>query len=471
MISTRCILPFQIIVSVQCSFVFQRLQIPNHENFNIFAAAADGQKLAKRVEAMVKHAEAFIPSGGSSLQQAKLRNEDRNDSPASVDGAEASRQILMRAGHLFDSVSSREDLEEDSSIKAALQNAMVESTAQVSTPDRSMPHTQSRSCVPNLQMCPVSWHGRGGICAASDTYDGPCAVELNFAGMNSAQKLATGRACGLDWPCADGCEQDFSGACPELWDEISFGICMAPTFYTGNCEQNLNTTGLSSKDKMLIAARCDASWPCDGIGRRAYSALCPQGWTAQGGGYCAAPSSYVGQCDHVKQFISTEVAEKQSLEKACGVSWPVASQCVRDLSVLCPLGWYRNPDWSGVDECLAPSWYSKCNRMQSFGDMSFEAKQNWAVMCGVDWPCLDRTACEIDYSQPCPAEWLVFNGGKSCAAPGEYAGPCAVVMHGLHLRLPQEKNHISEHCNAKWPCLGEILLSSFGAFALEDNFY
>ena len=44
-------------------------------------------------------------------------------------------------------------------------------------------------------------------------------------------------------------------------------------------------------------------------------------------------------------------------------------------------------------------------------------------------------------------------------------------MHGLHLRLPQEKNHISEHCNAKWPCLGEILLSSFGAFALEDNFY
>jgi len=23
-------------------------------------------------------------------------------------------------------------------------------------------------------------------------------------------------------------------------------------------------------------------------------------------------------------------------------------------------GWYRNPDWSGVDECLAPSWYD-CN--------------------------------------------------------------------------------------------------------------
>ena len=65
-------------------------------------------------------------------------------------------------------------------------------------------------------------------CPSGDTYDGPCAVELNFAGMNSAQKLATGRACGLDWPCADGCEQDFSGAC--AFCLIGIIGAMAPLF-------------------------------------------------------------------------------------------------------------------------------------------------------------------------------------------------------------------------------------------------
>jgi len=38
-----------------------------------------------------------------------------------------------------------------------------------------------------------------------------------------------------------------------------------------------------------------------------------------------------------------------------------------------------------------------------------------------------RDCCEFIILQS-PAEWLVFNGGKSCAAPGEYAGPCAVVL-------------------------------------------
>ena len=43
------------------------------------------------------------------------------------------------------------------------------------------------------------------------------------------------------------------------------------------------------------------------------------------------------------------------------------------------------------------------------------------------------------------------------------------VMHELHLRLPQEKTQIAEHCNALWPCVGEISSSSYGAYALEDN--
>ena len=82
-------------------------------------------------------------------------------------------------------------------------------------------------------------------CSSGNTCDGPCAAELDFAGMNAAQKLATGRACGLDWLCADGCEQDFSGACPlfwnwincvdgaaahtgpEIWSEVSSSICKA----------------------------------------------------------------------------------------------------------------------------------------------------------------------------------------------------------------------------------------------------
>ena len=135
MIPTRCIIAFHFIALIRCSFVFQPLQLPIiQESFNNFIAAADGQKLAKRVEEIMEQADVLTPSAGASFQQARFRNEHRNDAPASVDGAEASRQILMRAGHLFDSVSSREDLEEDSGIQAALKNAMVASTAQVPLP-------------------------------------------------------------------------------------------------------------------------------------------------------------------------------------------------------------------------------------------------------------------------------------------------------------------------------------------------
>ena len=67
-----------------------------------------------------------------------------------------------------------------------------------------------------------------------------------------------------------------------------------------------------------------------------------------------------------------------------------------------------------------------------------------------------RDVCDKTYLSPCPADWYAFNGGLSCSAPSNYAGPCLPVLHGLLDATVEEKMAVEKKCNFLWPCIGVI---------------
>merc|ERR1711924_460583 len=94
--------------------------------------------------------------------------------------------------------------------------------------------------------------------------------------------------------------------------------------------------------------------------------------------------------------------------------------------------------------------------MGSFSTMTPAAKRDWASNCRVEFPCRDRTSCKKMYAASCPAGWYALNGGMSCAAPVEYSGVCAPVLHGLADLLQTEKAELESKCEFHWPCFGEV---------------
>ena len=139
----------------------------------------------------------------------------------------------------------------------------------------------------------------------------------------------------------------------------------------------------------------------------------------------------------------------------CNTSWPSmqAAACARDYAAPWPYGWFQFQNGAASD-CRAPQnvsnvktnrdvatiapplpRYTGCTSPQSFDGMTPYHKAAWEGSCHQRFPCLSRSACDKDWSAPCPAAWFEFNAGRSCLPA---TGRRTPLRHGLRLRERKE---------------------------------
>jgi len=375
------------------------------------------------------------------------------DQPKEDEKEKETNGELLASVSMFNAASS-ENTEEQQAAEDALREAMASSSSQLGGLDRSVQETSSQSCLPDFAKCPDNWTQEGVLCTAGGDYSGRCAAEVDLSEMSSEQKLAFADFCGVKFPCQGTCEggQDFGYTCPSLWREIGSSICQAPLEYEGSCSVRLHVTGMSEEEKYTWSVRCGARWPCAAPRVHNYQDACPKGWSLRSGLVCHAPARYNGPCEQTAYMSGAGEADKKAFEASCHVSWAeLGGACYHDYTASCPFGWH-----SGRDGCVAPLMYDTCGRVKSFSEMTPAAKEDWAKMCKVHFPCRDRSSCEKSYSAPCPADWYAFNGGMSCMAPSQYIGKCSPVLHGLIDVTMEEKSALEGKCSVQWPCAGEI---------------
>lgn len=122
------------------------------------------------------------------------------------------------------------------------------------------------------ELCPEGWHDDGtGFCEAPAGFDTKCATSYDFAEMDLRMRQELAQTCGFQWKCQGSCQQDFSKACPDEWQEVPMnpGMCMAPATYTGICSFSVNTTGMTADQKAAFARKCAVKFPCLGLGAAA----------------------------------------------------------------------------------------------------------------------------------------------------------------------------------------------------------
>lgn len=383
------------------------------------------------------------------------------DQPKEDEKEKEARGELMAGASMFNAASS-ENTEEQQAVEDALREAMVSSPSQLGAMDRGIEDNLEKTCLPDFTKCPVGWGQAGVLCTAGADYSGQCAAEADLSEMSLEQKLAFADFCSVKFPCQGPCDggQDFHHTCPSLWREIGAGICQAPLEYEGSCSVRLAVAGMSAEDKYTWSVRCGARWPCAAPKLHNYQDTCAKGWSLKAGQVCQAPASYNGPCEHTAYMSGATEADKKAFEASCRVEWAeVGGVCFNDYTAPCPFGWH-----SGRNGCVAPLTYDTCSGQRSFSEMTPAAKEDWAKMCKVQFPCRDRSSCGKTYAAPCPADWYAFNGGMSCTAPSNYVGRCAPVMHGLADLTRAEKGTLEGKCDLEWPCAGEV----YGAI-LEES--
>lgn len=115
------------------------------------------------------------------------------------------------------------------------------------------------------------------------------------------------------------------------------------------------------------------------------------------------------------------------IQADCEFSWPaLGAACRRDYTAPCPFGWLE-VDEGGEAACHAPA-SSFCASAQRFTQMTPAEKQDWEALCGERFPCSSRSACPIDWTAPCPADWYNVGDGRLCLAPTTYKGGCATSV-------------------------------------------
>jgi len=122
------------------------------------------------------------------------------------------------------------------------------------------------------KLCPEDWAYIGnGFCESRGNYNATCSSLYNFHDMSSADKQELGLACGIKWPCKTHCSANYNKPCPYEWTEItaSPGFCLAPPTYSGDCEYSVNTTELTTDEKVEFAQKCSVEFPCDRVGMNA----------------------------------------------------------------------------------------------------------------------------------------------------------------------------------------------------------
>jgi CPW-WPC domain-containing protein len=123
------------------------------------------------------------------------------------------------------------------------------------------------------------------------------------------------------WSDRDACFSHLSPSQGRLHQQfLQQGLCLAD--YTGPCGETALGT-FSAPDKEDFAWRCKASWACEDACVKDFSS-CPSGWTAQGGGVCAAPSDYDGICSPSTRFETFSSLRKAEWAAMCSAKWPCA---------------------------------------------------------------------------------------------------------------------------------------------------
>lgn len=267
---------------------------------------------------------------------------------------------------------------------------------------------------------------------------------------------------------------DDTEPCPILWAEIANGVCEAPTTYTGKCHGRLDVGNLSQTDKQTLASTCGFRWPCQAPPARDYGQICPEGWQLKLNHICRAPSSYTGPCDATLEMRALTRTDKLRLEADCEFSWPaLGAACRRDYTAPCPFGWLE-VDEGGEAACHAPA-SSFCARAQRFTQMTPAEKQDWEALCGERFPCSSRSACPIDWTAPCPADWYNVGDGRLCLAPTAYKGGCATSVAPSSWGGDASKNifrecvmslgHVLARQSAKKTCISGMMPPRCGRMA------
>mmetsp|Transcript_105014 Transcript_105014/g.313734 ORF Transcript_105014/g.313734 Transcript_105014/m.313734 type:complete len:188 (+) Transcript_105014:552-1115(+) len=155
--------------------------------------------------------------------------------------------------------------------------------------------------------------------------------------MWGADKREFEAQCGMQWPCADACNQNFSMICPSGWALIG-GVCEAvvgDSEYTGPCLPFANLINLSKVEKAVFAGACGVQFCNDDdqpvtaktCGEEDADRECPEGWRRVGSlaGYCYG-DAYEGPCRPVVPIADVRAVGRNAFASMCGVKWPCRSQ-------------------------------------------------------------------------------------------------------------------------------------------------
>ena len=145
--------------------------------------------------------------------------------------------------------------------------------------------------------------------------------------------------------------------------------------------QDLRTLG-AKKEAYLLAHQNLVKLVYIGGCPRAYSALCPKGWTESPGQTCTPPEAYSGPCGKTALGMFA-AADKEDFAWRCRASWACEDSCAKEFSG-CPSGWKLE----GSGTCAAPANYDGiCSPTTNFETFSNRRKAEWATMCSAKWPC------------------------------------------------------------------------------------
>jgi len=179
--------------------------------------------------------------------------------------------------------------------------------------------------------------GDGETCSARANNQGACAKTMNFGNLSPLEKSKRASECGTEFACTGEAPQEFSAACPALWNEDVDHSCLAPVDYVGPCVGRKSFVGLTVGQKSVWGRSCMVKWPArlalidvrklERAGSSSascqidYSSHCPDGWTVIDGHDCMAPSGYEGSCG-LAVHKSLTYRQKKAFEDACNAPWP-----------------------------------------------------------------------------------------------------------------------------------------------------
>lgn len=172
---------------------------------------------------------------------------------------------------------------------------------------------------------PTNWSRTQRICVPSEDYQGPCWSEVDFSNRSVAQLQEWAKKCGTRWKCDQHCERNIPSLCPEGWNFIGQGVCIAPSDYRGPCPLAGDFAGWTPCQKSLYARKCGVRWPCDPNAvdavERNWSAPCPEKWTLEKPD-CVAPPDDVPVCGITRiNMAGWNVAKKKKFAEECDLRW------------------------------------------------------------------------------------------------------------------------------------------------------